>query len=127
MSSILYECFDFLVWKWFVKRSRILFHSILYCVSNFEILADIQVHVVDSWFTSCGTSLVHLPNCRTNYSAFAPDITKARSSAVNVTRLMERKPLIDTWSTKGKRVDKLEKGHLEFRDVHFRYPTRYAP
>jgi hypothetical protein len=35
MSSILHECFDFLVWKWFVKRSRIFFHSILYCVSVF--------------------------------------------------------------------------------------------
>ena len=40
---------------------------------------------------------------------------------------MERIPLIDLWSAKGKRIETLEQGHLEFRDVHFRYPTRYNP
>jgi len=37
---------------------------------------------------------------------------------------MERVPLIDSWSGKGKHVDTLESGHLEFKDVHFRYPSR---
>jgi len=57
-------------------------------------------------------------------SSFAPDISKARSSSVNVNRLMEQTPQIDSWSGKGKHVDSLEQGHLQFRDVHFRYPTR---
>jgi len=62
-----------------------------------------------------------------NDSSFAPDISKARLSSIHVNRLMERIPQIDSWSTKGKRIDTLESGHLEFRDVHFRYPTRYIP
>lgn len=33
--------------------------------------------------------------------------------------------MIDSWSGKGKHVELLEAGHLEFKDVHFRYPTRY--
>src|SRR5579859_8259335 len=57
-------------------------------------------------------------------SSFAPDISKARSSSVNVNRLMEQTPQIDSWSGKGKHVDSLDQGHLQFKDVHFRYPTR---
>jgi hypothetical protein len=38
---------------------------------------------------------------------------------------MERIPLIDSWSNRGKQIETLEQGHLEFKDVHFRYPTRY--
>jgi ATP-binding cassette subfamily B (MDR/TAP) protein 1 len=37
---------------------------------------------------------------------------------------MERTPQIDSWSGKGKHIEGLEHGHLQFRDVHFRYPTR---
>jgi len=58
------------------------------------------------------------------FFSFAPDISKARSSSINVNRLIERTPLIDSWSDKGKHIDKLEQGHLQFNDVHFRYPTR---
>jgi ATP-binding cassette subfamily B (MDR/TAP) protein 1 len=60
----------------------------------------------------------------TDNSSFAPDISKAKSSSINVNRLMERVPVIDSWSAKGKRIESLETGHLEFKDVHFRYPTR---
>jgi ATP-binding cassette subfamily B (MDR/TAP) protein 1 len=37
--------------------------------------------------------------------------------------LFDRKPEIDTWSPEGKEVPSME-GSIEFRDVHFRYPTR---
>jgi len=37
---------------------------------------------------------------------------------------MERNPVIDSRSAKGKRIESLPGGHLEFKDVHFRYPTR---
>ena len=60
----------------------------------------------------------------TDSSSFAPDISKAKQSAINVNRLMERVPMIDSWSAKGKHIETLEAGHLEFKDVHFRYPTR---
>jgi ATP-binding cassette subfamily B (MDR/TAP) protein 1 len=45
-----------------------------------------------------------------------------------VSRLVEHVPTIDSWSGRGKSIETLEHGHLEFKDVHFRYPTRaYVP
>jgi ATP-binding cassette, subfamily B (MDR/TAP), member 1 len=58
--------------------------------------------------------------------SFAPDVTKATSATINVTRLLEHEPEIDVWSKDGKSVEQLESGHIEFRNVHFSYPTRYA-
>lgn len=55
--------------------------------------------------------------------SFAPDMGKAAESARSLKALFDRKPLIDTWSTDGDKLDSVD-GHLEFRDVHFRYPTR---
>ncbi|KAK7740584.1 hypothetical protein SLS53_005429 [Cytospora paraplurivora] len=60
--------------------------------------------------------------------SFAPDMGKAQQAAAEVQKLFDRKPEIDTWSTEGERVSHTEKnairGTIEFRDVHFRYPTR---
>jgi ATP-binding cassette, subfamily B (MDR/TAP), member 1 len=60
------------------------------------------------------------------FFSFSPDITKAISATVNVTRLLEHEPDIDVWSKDGKAVEHLESGHIEFRNVQFAYPTRYA-
>ena len=58
------------------------------------------------------------------FFSFAPDITKAVSATTTVTRLLEHTPDIDVWNNEGKSVDRLESGHIEFRNVHFTYPTR---
>jgi ATP-binding cassette subfamily B (MDR/TAP) protein 1 len=55
--------------------------------------------------------------------SFAPDMGKAKTAAQEMKVLFDRKPQIDTWSTDGTPVDTIE-GDIEFRDVHFRYPTR---
>ncbi|KAE8143663.1 P-loop containing nucleoside triphosphate hydrolase protein [Aspergillus pseudotamarii] len=55
--------------------------------------------------------------------SFAPDIAKARHAAASLKALFDRTPEIDSWSQDGERVPSIE-GHVEFRDVHFRYPTR---
>jgi ATP-binding cassette, subfamily B (MDR/TAP), member 1 len=55
--------------------------------------------------------------------SFAPDMGKAKHAAEQLKTLFDRKPTIDTWSTDGDNVDHIE-GTIEFRDVHFRYPTR---
>ncbi|GES94504.1 ABC multidrug transporter Mdr1 [Rhizophagus clarus] len=55
--------------------------------------------------------------------AFAPDMAKAKSSAATIISLLERTPLIDSWSQSGKKLDEIE-GNIKFTDVHFRYPTR---
>ena len=55
--------------------------------------------------------------------SFAPDMGKARKAAIELKTLFDRKPDIDSWSPDGEKIDHVE-GHIEFRDVHFRYPTR---
>jgi ATP-binding cassette subfamily B (MDR/TAP) protein 1 len=55
--------------------------------------------------------------------SFAPDMGKAKHAAAELKILLDRKPKIDTWSTEGKVLETME-GSIEFRDVHFRYPTR---
>lgn len=55
--------------------------------------------------------------------SFAPDIAKASHAAASLKTLFDRKPEIDSWSQDGEKVQSIE-GHIEFRDVHFRYPTR---
>lgn len=55
--------------------------------------------------------------------SFAPDMGKAHHSAQQLKTLFDRKPVIDTWSNDGERVEQID-GTIEFRDVHFRYPSR---
>lgn len=55
--------------------------------------------------------------------SFAPDMGKARAAASELKALFDRVPEIDTWSEEGEGCNTME-GAIEFRDVHFRYPTR---
>lgn len=55
--------------------------------------------------------------------SFAPDMGKARHAAEQLKALFDRVPEIDPWSEDGERLESVE-GYIEFRDVHFRYPTR---
>lgn len=55
--------------------------------------------------------------------SFAPDMGKAKHAAIQLKTLFDRQPEIDTWSKDGERIGTME-GHIEFRNVHFRYPTR---
>ncbi|KAK1071490.1 GTPase-activating protein [Friedmanniomyces endolithicus] len=55
--------------------------------------------------------------------SFAPDMGKAKHAAAELKQLFDRKPDIDSWSTEGEVLHGME-GSIEFRDVHFRYPTR---
>src|ERR1700709_135412 len=48
---------------------------------------------------------------------------KAKHAAQELKELFDRKPSIDTWSSDGESVEAVS-GTVEFRDVHFRYPTR---
>ncbi|KAF7881009.1 uncharacterized protein EAF02_006900 [Botrytis sinoallii] len=55
--------------------------------------------------------------------SFAPDMGKAKQAAQELKILFDLKPTIDSWSEDGERMESME-GYVEFRDVHFRYPTR---
>lgn len=62
--------------------------------------------------------------------SFAPDMSKSQHAAGELKKLFDRRPLIDPWSSDGERVARDHndrnaiQGTIEFRDVHFRYPTR---
>lgn len=55
--------------------------------------------------------------------SFAPDMGKAREAAQSLKILFDREPKIDSWSQDGTKLTSMD-GYVEFRDVHFRYPTR---
>ncbi|CAG8035394.1 unnamed protein product [Penicillium salamii] len=55
--------------------------------------------------------------------SFSPDMGKAKNAAAEFLKLFERRPTIDTWSEEGETMSHCD-GSIEFRDVHFRYPTR---
>jgi ATP-binding cassette subfamily B (MDR/TAP) protein 1 len=55
--------------------------------------------------------------------SFAPDMGKAKHAAAEMKVLFDRQPEIDTWSSEGRDITTMH-GDIEFRDVHFRYPTR---
>jgi len=55
--------------------------------------------------------------------SFAGDMSQAKNAAAELKTLYDRQPSIDPWSKEGDPIDEVE-GLIEFRDVHFRYPTR---
>ncbi|NXW69143.1 MDR1 protein, partial [Hirundo rustica] len=56
-------------------------------------------------------------------ASMAPDYGKARTSAQRIFQLLDRKPLIDSYSEQGEKLSRFE-GNIEFRNIHFVYPTR---
>ncbi|KAG9476541.1 hypothetical protein GDO78_003207 [Eleutherodactylus coqui] len=56
-------------------------------------------------------------------SSFTPDYAKAKISAAHIFNLLERQPLIDSYSTEGHKPSHCD-GNIKFRGVQFNYPTR---
>ncbi|XP_056618525.1 ATP-dependent translocase ABCB1 [Triplophysa dalaica] len=56
-------------------------------------------------------------------SSFAPDFAKAKAAAARILKLLEKKPLIDIYDESGDKPSDFS-GNIEFREVHFMYPTR---
>lgn len=60
-----------------------------------------------------------LGNAAPNLQSFAV----ARGAAYVIFELIKREPTIDTYSTSGEMLENLQ-GTIEFRNIHFRYPSR---
>ena len=58
--------------------------------------------------------------------SFAPDMTKAKSATVEVSRLLDHKPEIDIWKDDGHHVDVLPEGNIRLQEISFTYPSRFA-
>lgn len=74
-------------------------------------------------FFLCFQSIIFGAQSAGTIFSFAPDMGKAKQAAQELKTLFDRKPAIDSWSNDGEKVSHVE-GAIEFRDVHFRYPTR---
>lgn len=55
--------------------------------------------------------------------AFAPEIANAKAAAQSLKAQLDTQPSIDTWSTEGRKLDKV-RGQIQFKDVYFSYPLR---
>ncbi|XP_075602152.1 ATP-binding cassette sub-family B member 5 isoform X1 [Balearica regulorum gibbericeps] len=84
---------------------------IAHCLSNFE-----NVFIV---FSSVIFAAMNVGQS----ASLAPDYGKARMSARRIFQLLDRKPLIDSYSEEGEKLSNFE-GNIEFRNIHFVYPTR---
>ncbi|XP_008944124.1 PREDICTED: multidrug resistance protein 1-like [Merops nubicus] len=84
---------------------------IAHCLTNFE-----NVFIVFS-------SIIFAAMNVGQSASLAPDYGKARISAQRIFQLLDRKPLIDSYSDEGEKLSNFE-GNIEFRNVHFVYPTR---
>ncbi|KND86495.1 Leptomycin B resistance protein pmd1 [Tolypocladium ophioglossoides CBS 100239] len=55
--------------------------------------------------------------------SLAPEMGRAHSAARQLKTLFDRQPSIDPWAERGERIKQID-GAVEFRAVHFSYPTR---
>ena len=74
-------------------------------------------------FFLCFSAIIFGAQSAGTIFSFAPDMGKAKHAAKELKTLFDRRPEIDSWSPDGQRLDHVE-GTIEFRNVHFRYPTR---
>ncbi|KAK6222367.1 hypothetical protein LQW54_001067 [Pestalotiopsis sp. IQ-011] len=74
-------------------------------------------------FFLCFSSIIFGAQSAGTVFSFAPDMGKAHHAAAELKTLFDRKPVVDSWSEDGERLEAVD-GTIEFRDVHFRYPTR---
>ncbi|GFO24716.1 multidrug resistance protein 1 [Plakobranchus ocellatus] len=59
-----------------------------------------------------------------NASGFAPDVGKAKNSAKRILALIDFQPTLDYTSTEGSKLPNSYQAAVEFKSVHFHYPTR---
>lgn len=79
--------------------------------------------ITELHFFICFSAIIFGAQSAGTIFSFAPDMGKARQAAKELKTLFDRVPAIDSWSQDGERFSDME-GTIEFRDVHFRYPTR---
>ena len=81
-------------------------------------------HITSSYeFFTAFSSVIFGAQSAGQIFSFAPSMGKAKQAAQNVARIFDVQPNIDSTSTEGD-IMKDVVGDIEFRDVHFRYPTR---
>ncbi|KAK3746942.1 hypothetical protein RRG08_030352 [Elysia crispata] len=59
-----------------------------------------------------------------NASGFAPDVGKAQNSAKRILALIDSVPTLDYTSTDGSKLPANYQASIQFKSVHFHYPTR---
>ena len=113
-----------------VARSSLLYASsqafMFFCIAlgfwyGGTLIADREYDMLQ--FFICFSAIIFGAQSAGTIFSFAPDMGKAKQAANELKILFDRKPDIDSWSKDGEPLQDME-GTIEFRDVHFRYPTR---
>ncbi|CZR50243.1 uncharacterized protein PAC_00115 [Phialocephala subalpina] len=74
-------------------------------------------------FYLCYNALIFTIQSAGRVLAFAPELGKAKNAALELKALFDSEPVINSSSSQGAALGEVV-GQLEFRDVHFHYPTR---
>ncbi len=75
-------------------------------------------------FFTCFVAIIFSAQAAGGIFSHAPDMSKSKQAAEMLKTLFDRVPVIDSWSGEGERLEKGKvEGAIEFRDVHFTYPT----
>jgi ATP-binding cassette subfamily B (MDR/TAP) protein 1 len=74
-------------------------------------------------FFVCFSSVIFSAQSAGALFSFAPDMAKSKDAAQQLKSIWDRTPDIDSSSEDGELTGELQ-GSVEFRDVHFSYPTR---
>jgi ATP-binding cassette subfamily B (MDR/TAP) protein 1 len=74
-------------------------------------------------FFVCFNSVIFSSQNAGGLFSFAPDMAKSKHAAQQLKNLCDRVPPIDTWSETGSHLPEI-RGHVDFRDVDFAYPSR---
>jgi ATP-binding cassette subfamily B (MDR/TAP) protein 1 len=86
-----------------------------------KLMADHEYNTLQ--FFICFTETLFGAQAAGTILSFAPEIGSGRSAVESFKKLVDSKPEIDAWSSKGKRIQHCE-GEIELQNVSFRYPER---
>ncbi|KAK9384333.1 ABC transporter type 1, transmembrane domain-containing protein [Lipomyces mesembrius] len=104
------------------------YSAALYGVGSSTCLSDtINLVRTDGYsiymFFVCVIAIVNGSQYGSIVFSYAIDMAKAYDAAGNIKRLYDSEPVIDSWSDDGI-VPQNVNGNIEFKNIHFRYPTR---
>jgi len=74
-------------------------------------------------FFVCFSSIIFGSQSAGTMFTLSPEVSKSKTAGQELKQLFDREPEIDIMSKEGKNIGQVE-GHIEFKEVHFRYPTR---
>lgn len=103
------------------SQAAVLFVTALAFWYGGTLIASLEIGLYQ--FFLCFSAIVFGTQMAASVFAFAPEIANAKAAAQSLKLQLDTIPYIDTWSTTGRKFSNFQ-GEVEFKDVHFGYPSR---